>query len=179
MSFKKIIIYVASFAIFYLLIALLLLASEDSQYSNIKNFGDALWFSIVTIASVGYGDKYPITFAGKIVSSIFVLGSIFTFTILISQFSDFITNLRERKKMGYNGTDFENHIIIIGWDSFAKSIVKILMDTGSRVAIITDNKDDIDNILEGMPKDKIFALYSDYDNYKLYYKTFINTEYTI
>jgi voltage-gated potassium channel len=34
--------------------------------SSIKTGGDALWYSIVTITTVGYGDFYPITAAGRV-----------------------------------------------------------------------------------------------------------------
>lgn len=36
--------------------------------SNIESFGEALWWAVVTITTAGYGDHYPVTFAGRVVA---------------------------------------------------------------------------------------------------------------
>ena len=36
--------------------------------SNIHSAGDALWWSLVTVTSVGYGDYFPVTTAGRVVA---------------------------------------------------------------------------------------------------------------
>lgn len=55
--------------------------------SNIKTAGDAIWWSYVTITTVGYGDKYPVTTEGRIVAAILMtvgVGLFGTFTAYIS-----------------------------------------------------------------------------------------------
>ena len=40
-----------------------------------ENFGDALWWGMCTLATIGYGDKYPTTWLGKaIASALLILG---------------------------------------------------------------------------------------------------------
>lgn len=41
---------------------------EDGAESNIRSAEEALWWAIVTITTVGYGDRYPITTEGRLVA---------------------------------------------------------------------------------------------------------------
>jgi voltage-gated potassium channel len=49
-----------------------LIAESSSPDANITNAADAIWWAYVTITTVGYGDKYPVTNWGRIVG-IFVM----------------------------------------------------------------------------------------------------------
>jgi voltage-gated potassium channel len=48
-------------------------APPDSN-ANITNGGNALWWAIVTITTVGYGDRFPVTAGGRIIG-VFVMFS--------------------------------------------------------------------------------------------------------
>ena len=47
-----------------------ILQVETAVNSNIKTAEDALWWSYVTITTVGYGDKYPVTTEGRIIAAV-------------------------------------------------------------------------------------------------------------
>lgn len=63
-------------ALYLVLLAVLTAAERSSPDSSINSFWDALWYSIVTLTTVGYGDLYPVTAAGRILGVLFVLLSL-------------------------------------------------------------------------------------------------------
>jgi voltage-gated potassium channel len=52
---------------------LVLLFEEKAKGSNIHDYPDALWWAIVTVTTVGYGDRYPVTSGGRVVAVILML----------------------------------------------------------------------------------------------------------
>ena len=60
---------------------------ETDPNSNIKTAEDALWWSYVTITTVGYGDKFPVTSGGRIIGVLLMtagVGLFGTFTAFVS-----------------------------------------------------------------------------------------------
>ena len=51
---------------------LVLQFESQSPDANITTGGDALWYSMVTITTVGYGDRYPVTTAGR-TTAVFIM----------------------------------------------------------------------------------------------------------
>jgi voltage-gated potassium channel len=52
---------------------LVLLFEENAKTSNIHNYADAVWWAMVTVTTVGYGDRFPVTAGGRTVSVILML----------------------------------------------------------------------------------------------------------
>jgi len=75
----------AILAVFFVSILLVAVASisvlefERGEGVNIHGPEDALWWSIVTMATVGYGDRYPVTTGGRIVGVVLMVGGIALF----------------------------------------------------------------------------------------------------
>ena len=69
-------IVIGSFVIFYV--------ESDHPDSQINSMLDAVWWTIATVTTVGYGDIVPVTDAGKIVAIFFMFFGIGTLAIFLS-----------------------------------------------------------------------------------------------
>lgn len=153
------------FFVYLILIFLLIEVESISSQSAIVNFPNAVWYSIVTLTTVGYGDIYPSTIYGRAIGYIFVLLSLVFYGLLIGSFTSFIANLKENRKLGFNGTNFTNHAVIIGWNDFSNMVTNQLLGVGKQVAIVLNNKKDLEFIREKYDTNKIFLLYNDFKNF--------------
>jgi len=61
------------------------LFERHAPHSNIHTLGDALWWSFVTVTTVGYGDFYPVTTGGRI-TACFIMGTgLLTLAVVTAQ----------------------------------------------------------------------------------------------
>jgi len=67
---KSVPLLVSSTAILLIIImgAAILDIERFAPNSNIRTPGDALWWGLVTVTTIGYGDKYPVTTEGRLVA---------------------------------------------------------------------------------------------------------------
>jgi voltage-gated potassium channel Kch len=63
---------------------LIVLIEAPVEESNIKTGSDAVWWSIVTVATVGYGARFPVTDLGRLIGTIMVVMGVSLFSVLTS-----------------------------------------------------------------------------------------------
>ncbi len=78
--------------VYITLLLLLIRAEADEPLSSIDTFIDALWYSVATLTTVGYGDITPVTPLGRAVGVVFVLLSTGILVTLISTLLSFLAS---------------------------------------------------------------------------------------
>ncbi|HKX21193.1 MAG TPA: potassium channel family protein [Nitrososphaeraceae archaeon] len=73
------IIFGGGFAVF--------LVEHEHPGANITQYGDAVWWAVVTIATVGYGDYYPVTAAGRIIAIFMMISGVGIFALMVATFA--------------------------------------------------------------------------------------------
>jgi len=82
--FSIVLVSLSSYAIFH--------TEKLSPSNNILTARDALWWAVVTITTVGYGDKFPTTNGGRIVAIALMLTGIGIFSAITSYLSTVLIN---------------------------------------------------------------------------------------
>lgn len=59
-----------------------LMAEMGAPGANIETAGDALWWSIVTMSTVGYGDQYPVTTLGRLFANFVIVVGVALFGVV-------------------------------------------------------------------------------------------------
>ncbi|NUR05955.1 MAG: two pore domain potassium channel family protein [Nocardioidaceae bacterium] len=73
-------------------------AEQDAPDANIKTFGDALWWSATTVTTVGYGDRYPVTFTGRLVAvALMLMGIALVGAVTAAVAAWFVANVQQER----------------------------------------------------------------------------------
>jgi voltage-gated potassium channel Kch len=78
----------------------ILRAESHSPEANIQTAGDALWWAYVTVATVGYGDRYPVTPDGRVVGVFVITVGVGLFSVLTGFLADFFRRPRISRPKG-------------------------------------------------------------------------------
>jgi len=97
-----------------------------SYFEKDIGLSDALWWSFVTITTVGYGDVTPVSLGGRLIGifiMLFGIGFLGMFTATIA--SVFVEN-RLKEGKGLKRVSVKDHFIICGWSYKVKEIIEEL-----------------------------------------------------
>jgi voltage-gated potassium channel len=72
-----------------------ILLAEQGPEANIKSAEDAIWWSVTTITTVGYGDRYPTSMEGRVVAMVLMLSGVGLFGTLSGLVASFFLGTRQ------------------------------------------------------------------------------------
>lgn len=100
-------------------VAIAFFLTEYGVNDKLNNLGAAVYWAIITITTVGYGDIAPVTEMGRLIASVGVLTgmsiTVLVTSIVVSVFTDRLFNLKEYQ-MEQQIERLRNHFIVCGLD---------------------------------------------------------------
>ncbi|MEV6562555.1 ion channel [Nocardia sp. NPDC051756] len=99
-----------------LILFLCSLAFFDAEYgvegSKVLNFGDALWWSAVSVTTVGYGDVYPVTVEGRLISLVLMTFGIGIISFAIGTTTSWVIDQLKTVEETADRTDREINVLV-------------------------------------------------------------------
>ncbi|NET70812.1 MAG: cag pathogenicity island protein Cag26 [Sphaerospermopsis sp. SIO1G2] len=109
-----------------LLITVILVIFSSITYSIVeeKTIIDSIWWTLVTVTTVGYGDISPVTLPGRLVAIINMILGIGVLATLSATLSSFLVSKKIKEDLGMSSYQFENHLILCEWNYRSEIIIK-------------------------------------------------------
>jgi voltage-gated potassium channel len=125
--------------------------AETATNSEFQSGWDCLWWTLVTMSTVGYGDKVPITAAGRVIGAICMIGGPIIMVSVVGSIGISLYNKWRKGVRGMAQLKSKGHLVICGWNAKAKDIIdELRLSKGFRNCPITI----IDDKIETKPIDE-------------------------
>lgn len=136
-----------------LVILLIVIATGIYYWVFDYDWVDALYMTIITIGTVGFGEVNPLSEGGKIFTSVLILVGIFIFAYAFTTISAYLVSINSvfnfnQKKMETNIRNLKGHIIICGYGRNGKQVANKLRRFKRDFVIIEQNPNSIKEISE-------------------------------
>lgn len=100
------------------------------------SYFNGFWWVMTTVTTVGYGDFFPVTAAGKLYAVFLYIVGIGLIGVVIGKVVDSFSLYRIRRLKGIMKYSSEGHIILIGWNHKAKFATEEILDSDNKMEIV-------------------------------------------
>ena len=133
---------------------------RTSEDSNILSVWDGIWWTAVTMGTVGYGDRYPVTIGGRIVGLFLIFAGVGLMSLFTATIASIFVEQKIREGKGLETVKDKDHIVICGWNQHTEEVLQGMAAFG----MVEDTPIILINELS---VDKIDALKLKYHKYNL------------
>ena len=168
------------FGLVLALATILLLASigfslfEPAEGPWWTRFVRALWWGMVTLTTVGYGDVVPVTFLGRLVGVTLMVIGFLSLSLVTATVASVFIERKFRQEKGLEAVKATQHILILGWPEDAEALLdQLLKRLPVSIAVVLINKappEQMDAIKERYPQNAVFYLRGDYSREEILLK---------
>ncbi|HHH21025.1 MAG TPA: potassium channel protein, partial [Nitratifractor sp.] len=128
---------------------------EERGNPNINSLFDAIYWALITITSVGYGDISPVTAEGRVVSMVIIISGVamisFVTSVIVSAFSEKLSELKEGRIVEEINKN-ETFMIICGYGQMTRMFLRSNVVLAHKYVIIEKDYQRVElGIKEGYP----------------------------
>jgi len=139
-----------------------------------QRFGHALWWGMVTLTTVGYGDVVPVTFLGRLMGVTLMVIGFLSLSLVTATVASVFIERKFRQEKGLEAVKTLQHILILGWPEDAEALLdQLLKRLPPTIPVVLINKappEQMDAIREKYPQQAVFYLRGDYSREEILLK---------
>jgi len=99
---------------------------EDTAHSsNIRTYADSIWWAFVTSTTVGYGDRYPVSGAGRVIAVLLMFFGVSFVGVVTGNIASLLVDKQLKEERGLKTVKLKGHFIICGWK---RDMARVLKD---------------------------------------------------
>jgi voltage-gated potassium channel len=129
-------------------------------------FGRAVWWGMVTLTTVGYGDVVPHTMLGRLLAISLMVVGVVSLSLVTATVASVFIERKFRQEKGLEAVKSTQHILILGWPEDAEALLdQLLKRLPTTIPVVLINKappEQMDAIKERYPQHTVFYLRGDY-----------------
>jgi voltage-gated potassium channel len=104
---------------------------QQADDSNIHSVWDGLWWAVVTVATVGYGDRFPVSVGGRIVGLVLMFFGVGMMSLFTATIASIFVEKKIKEGRGLETVKVKDHLIICGWNEHTEEVLAGLTTYGS------------------------------------------------
>lgn len=143
-----------------------LLTEALEERHLLQHFGEGLWWALVTITTVGYGDITPKTTAGRLVGAALMVGGLVSFSLVTATVASIFIERKFRREKGLETIKASNHILILGWhydgETLLDQLLRRLPHTATVVLVNQLTPEKMDSLRVKYPEHEPLFVWGDY-----------------
>ena len=109
------------------------------------SIGDAFWWALVTLTTVGFGDIVPVTTLGRIVGGVLMVSGMFTLALFAGIVgSSLVSGMLSIREEQFRMSEYVNHVVVFGFDESTHILLAALsreLDLDQTRVVIMDDHD--------------------------------------
>jgi len=145
-------VFLAIFSVMTFGAAVVFYFEKDQSAKHFDTIFDAIWWALVTMTTVGYGDMVPVTLGGRIAGAFIMFSGVALVSMFTATISSIYVARKIREGKGLEKINFEDHIVICGWNEYSESLLESLLSLTNKdslkIVLINElSEDDINNVM--------------------------------
>jgi voltage-gated potassium channel len=129
------------------------------SYSGWNDVLNAFYWAMITLSTIGYGDITPNNPNARLFVTGVAAVEVFLTAYLVSVVITVVQETAQHRQLGTLGTDFRDHIVVLGYSAVGQAAVRELLADEQKVAVVTENATEVATIHNLGSDKQLFVTY--------------------